>query len=297
MGREVKRVPMDFNWPTGKVWGGYLNPFYSQTTDCPHCEHGYSPEYTALKNKWYGNVPFSPEENGSTPYTADCAVIRAMAERNCKGCNYPETEIPYEARRLARLFNQSWSHHLNDEDVAVLVAANRLYDFTHDWKRGDGWKPKDPPVIPTAREVNDWSLTGFGHDSCNAYCVITARLEKAGLPAGCSHCDGEGRLWPTPEIQAQYEAWQATEPPIGEGWQVWETVSEGSPVSPVFATPEELARWMTDNHGGIYEGTSYESWLAMIQGAGWSPSMVVTGGVLMNGVDAAAMLSEPETTN
>lgn len=32
------------------------------------------------------------------------------------------------------------------------------------------------------------------------------------------------------------------EPPSGEGWQVWETVSEGSPVTPVFPTAESLAR-------------------------------------------------------
>ena len=33
MGRELKRVPLDFDWPQNKVWHGYLNPYHS--TKCP----------------------------------------------------------------------------------------------------------------------------------------------------------------------------------------------------------------------------------------------------------------------
>lgn len=49
------------------------------------------------------------------------------------------------------------------------------------------------------------------------------------------------------EQSAEYEAWQETPPPAGDGWQLWENVSEGSPVSPVFKTREELLVWMADN--------------------------------------------------
>lgn len=44
-------------------------------------------------------------------------------------------------------------------------------------------------------------------------------------------------------------------PPTGEGWQMWEDTSEGSPMSPVFATREELARWLAN----------YDQWLAIIK--------------------------------
>jgi hypothetical protein len=40
--------------------------------------------------------------------------------------------------------------------------------------------------------------------------------------------------------RAEAEAWQSTDPPAGEGWQLWETVSEGSPVTPVFPTADGL---------------------------------------------------------
>jgi len=65
------------------------------------------------------------------------------------------------------------------------------------------------------------------------------------------------------------------EPPVGDGWQMWETVSEGSPISPVCESPDALARWLVDNNASAC-GTcraSYEQWLAMI-GEGWAPSMV-----------------------
>ncbi len=37
------------------------------------------------------------------------------------------------------------------------------------------------------------------------------------------------------------------EPPEGEGYQLWETTSEGSPVSPVFKTLDELCEWCEKN--------------------------------------------------
>lgn len=66
------------------------------------------------------------------------------------------------------------------------------------------------------------------------------------------------------------------QPPTGDGYQLWETVSEGSPISPVFATPEELARWLVEpgNDTSITKDTGYEQWLVFIQGDGWAPSMM-----------------------
>src|SRR3712207_7644625 len=36
---------------------------------------------------------------------------------------------------------------------------------------------------------------------------------------------------------------QRIEPPQGEGYQLWETTTEGSPISPVFATLDALCAW------------------------------------------------------
>jgi hypothetical protein len=70
--------------------------------------------------------------------------------------------------------------------------------------------------------------------------------------------------------------------------QMYEDTTEGTPISPVMATPEELARWLADNNANAFAGqtASYESWLATIK-RGWAPSAVsVDGGPLVSGVSA-----------
>ncbi|MBK8773043.1 MAG: hypothetical protein IPM06_21795 [Rhizobiales bacterium] len=37
MGRELKRVPLDFQWPMDKPWSGYLNPHYAKSRNCAAC--------------------------------------------------------------------------------------------------------------------------------------------------------------------------------------------------------------------------------------------------------------------
>lgn len=64
-----------------------------------------------------------------------------------------------------------------------------------------------------------------------------------------------------------------TPPPSGDGYQMWETVTEGSPCSPVFANAEELATWLSENDDSVTGGSSAEDWLRFINGAGWAPSL------------------------
>lgn len=79
------------------------------------------------------------------------------------------------------------------------------------------------------------------------------------------------------------------DPPEGQGWQMWETVSDGSPISPVFETPEKLARWLADTNAPSfgYHTATYEQWLGMIK-FGWAPSMAHDGERLMSGVEHIA---------
>lgn len=55
------------------------------------------------------------------------------------------------------------------------------------------------------------------------------------------------------------------EVPSGEGYQLWETTSEGSPVSPIFFTLEELCDWCEDNATtfGSFKATK-EEWMKML---------------------------------
>ena len=70
-------------------------------------------------------------------------------------------------------------------------------------------------------------------------------------------------------------------------YQMYQTTSEGTPISPVFETPEELARWLTDNDASAFGGAlaSYEAWLRVCRG-GFAPSMVADShGKLTSGVE------------
>lgn len=49
---------------------------------------------------------------------------------------------------------------------------------------------------------------------------------------------------------------------------MYENTSAGTPISPAFATPEELARWLAANGASWFGGmlATYEQWLAVAQG-------------------------------
>lgn len=292
MGRELKRVVLDFKWPENKVWEGYLNPHYAKSQKCPECGgSGLSPEARHLKDQWYGNAPFKPEDRGSTPFLPTHPVVRAFAERNVTHSQeyYGSREgaIQREARRLADYFNRSWSHHLNVDDVAALLEGGRLMDLTHTWTQESRWQPKEPPYVPTPEEVNTWSLSGLVHDAINQWIVVGAECKRLGIDSTCPHCAGSGTIWDSPEDEQAAEAWEHSDPPAGDGYQIWETVSEGSPISPVFATPEELAQHMAGKQWGADKGSSYETWLHFINGPGWAPSGIIDANGVRTGVDAA----------
>lgn len=67
---------------------------------------------------------------------------------------------------------------------------------------------------------------------------------------------------------------------------MYEDTSEGTPISPAFATPEELAQWLADNKASSFGSSTatYEQWLRVCQG-GWAPSMVLDEGGLRSGVE------------
>lgn len=70
-------------------------------------------------------------------------------------------------------------------------------------------------------------------------------------------------------------------------YMMYEDTTEGTPISPAFATPHELARWLADNNASAFAGdtATYEQWLRMIEGPGSAMSMVISNGKLQSGVE------------
>lgn len=232
MGRELKRVPINFDWPLNKVWGGFISPEHLRSEQCEDCDgQGYNPATTAIADDFYGN------------------------------------ERP----------QNRWMDKITQDEADALVKEGRLSDL----KR----RILAPKI--TADQVNEWqrNARGFGHDAINRHILIEARAKRLGVWGWCPRCEGDGSVYESDALKKLAEDWRATEPPTGEGYQVWETVSEGSPISPVFKTPEECVAWLVRQG---YSKTAAENFVKM----GWVPSMVMTGGKLYTNIEAAGIGEE-----
>jgi hypothetical protein len=94
--------------------------------------------------------------------------------------------------------------------------------------------------------------------------------------------DNEGRAPDRTEYMPEWPESEKTH------LMMYENTSEGTPISPAFATPEELARWLADNGASSFGGmtASYEAWLSVAKG-GYAPSLVISGGIMQSGVEAS----------
>lgn len=233
MGRELKRVPLDFKWPENKPWEGYLNQHYAKSHNCPAC--GGSGSTTASQR--LGDL---------------VSLLMLSGTDALRGACHPYlSEAPLYSTQGKTC----------GADMAELTAglAGRTPSF-------------------------------MGHDACDKWPAKKKIIAAAGLSeewGTCQECHGDGMIWDSTEDKQAAEDWTRSEPPTGDGYQIWETVSEGSPISPVFATPEELAQHMAGTRWGADKGSSVETWLKFINGPGWAPSMVMDANGIRSGADAA----------
>ena len=72
-------------------------------------------------------------------------------------------------------------------------------------------------------------------------------------------------------------------------YQMYETCSEGTPISPVMETPEELAKWLSENNASAFGSmmANYEEWLCTIKRGG-APSMYIYTNHIESGVSLSA---------
>jgi hypothetical protein len=103
------------------------------------------------------------------------------------------------------------------------------------------------------------------------------------------------KKWPE-EKNKPYHAW-AGGPPDPKYYnhnknekvwfQMYETVSEGTPVTPPFETKEELVNYLTQN-GTFWDSTCWKKENAeSFVNSGWAPSGIVTNGRVYTAIDMA----------
>lgn len=250
MGREIRRVPLDFEHPLNEVWPGFLSPYHFPA--CEACTYDTPP--TIMDRL------FPTSSRSGTGYTPEAFAIAETF--------YPHMVGGPMADKLA------WCDKLGQAEVDNLIEEGRLRVW-----RGGEWV-KEPR---TAAEVNAGQRgRGFGHDAINRMILVRFRCERLGITMECPACDGHGDIATDAERDAA-ENWEGSGPPEGDGWQLWETVSEGSPISPVCESAEALATWLADPDRPKYRPSDaapkdwmpYETALKFVH-AGWAPSLMVT---------------------
>lgn len=195
MGREIKRVAFDFDWPMSKPWRGYLTPERFRFPSCAACDGtGLSPGAYAIERTFY------------THQTGD-----------------PRT---------------AWHDKIGQPEVDNLIERGRLRTWI------DGKWESLPLTAAMVNAANVRAGMGdYNHDGINRGILVQFRCERLGITVECGACEGHGDVATSTE-RAEADAWTSEEPPKGEGWQVWETVSEGAPITPVLPTAEALIDYL-----------------------------------------------------
>lgn len=139
-----------------------------------------------------------------------------------------------------------------------------------------------------------------------------ANWESGDRPDYCSEESKGLQYWEWnggPPERVYYRPWKDED---ATWFQVWETVSEGTPVTPPFATKEELVEYLIA-HGDFWQqkrwaegdrfmqpekpGYSRKNAEAFVLGDGYAPSMVViqgtSGAQILDGINAAGVMSHP----
>lgn len=234
MGRELKRVPLDFDWPTDKLWPGYINDLGGP---CPKDGKTCFGGYTAAA-KWLDAVSrlilMLGEEAASAPYAEEMKSRGRIFPHPYleEWGTAPRTELSREAHRRIQDSGTNWQTRSAQFHMEMAANPPKLLPLT-------------PELVQLVSGLTGGLLQGLGGG--DAYHVDQALRKAAGVPeewGRCPACDGHGD---DPKKREAAEAWERKGPPIGDGFQLWTSTSEGAPISPVFATMDELCGWCETN--------------------------------------------------
>ena len=106
---------------------------------------------------------------------------------------------------------------------------------------------KIPEYIPTADEVNVFYRSGIGHDQVSQMICVEAKAKRLGVFGLCECCKGEGLVWQSDAIKKLAKEWKPIDPPVGDGFQLWSTITLGTPMTPVLSSLDELCEYCEKN--------------------------------------------------
>lgn len=171
---------------------------------------GYHPDAKWVSDSFYRH---------SSPFSHDSDIF----------CPFP-TSLFFEQYKNPALrdfceemaIHQCWNDRITQEEVELLVAEDRLRDFTHEYVMGD-FVEKIPPYMPTAEEINKIQQTGGinTHDCINRLILVEHRCDKFGIPRQCYQCKGNGHVYTAEKAHVNLVLW-VLHPRKGasRGWEI-----------------------------------------------------------------------------
>lgn len=252
--RELKRVPLDFDCPVGATWQPLIDrPKHHSLPPCPDCSkpaadmgHSYygghgdglSPGARAIQEMWYASFIASPMREHVT--------LRGHIGQK-------ELDLLIKDEHFTTVIDCP-------EGCKRVGQREKPEEVTPNWWKtdckecgGSGWTRK--VLEPTLEEVNEATAAGgmFNDLAVGNYALLNVRCELLGIEKYCPTCEGHGDI-ATAELRKEIDEWEPPSLPEGPGYMLWQTISEGGPVSPVFETLDELAEWLAD-HSSIAGAT------------------------------------------
>lgn len=177
MGRQLKRVALDFEWPLEMLWKGYVCPYQAQ--NCMACDQtGYNPETKQIADDFYDFDRTGRRwKDKITQDEVDALVAKGRLRHWDKGWQtIPRTAAEVNA---ANSSNSSMlvemAHDGINRGVLIQARASRLgvyglcsfcngtgaiYATPEIEKLAGEWKPFHPPAGPGYQL---WSTTTEGH--------------------------------------------------------------------------------------------------------------------------------------
>jgi len=179
--------------------------------------------------------------------------------KQCPDCGgRGETKAYIRLESLVRLLMLSGSDSIDGKSHPYFTEASYLFD--------GGSVPGVDMAELTGGLAGRKPEKPFGHDSMDTWNATKKIIKVAGFDPKkwgiCKTCNGESI---DPKFKQKYNEWKEYEPPKGKGYQLWEDCSEGSPVSPVFKSLDELCAWAENNATTFgREKTTKENWKKML---------------------------------
>lgn len=240
MGREIRRVPLDFEWPLDQRWEGFVSPS-DGTADCNAC--------------------IGTESDRATGYSRIGNSFYSLAQREWAQV------LPLESNRLT------------PEEIKLMQAVERSTTKDKRYRR------KMPFVLGPITDSRMFIYCTMKHLAQSLH----VSFEKTFL---CPVCKGSATVVVDSEQNQIAKKWRRKNPPKGTGWQVWETTSEGSPITPVFATADELVDHLV-TVGTTGDAPTTRECAEIFVGAGFAMSAVIVDNQMYTGINSAAAAMGP----